>query len=229
MLNFRIEKRYLERNKNIIVGMDEAGRGPLAGPVAVGAVLITPRFFGRIKIEDEEWRWIDDSKKINASRRVLLYKYLNKNFRVSCGMASAKYIDKYGLGKAINKAAREAIRRLKIKPDLILLDGNRCFIFNKTFKQRSVKKGDRRLFSVACASIIAKVARDEFMERIDKKWPQYNFKKHKGYGTKEHFKNIFQHGPCPLHRLTFAPLKYLGWRKSSFAKKHGSAGEKISN
>lgn len=223
MLNFRIEKRLKIRSGKIILGMDEAGRGPIAGPVAVGAVLVDANIFNHIREGDVWWRKINDSKKLAPPEREKLYQFINKNVPCGVGMVSAKYIDRYGINKAIKRAATLALKTLKVEPGIILQDGNRKFLKIKNCSQRTITKGDGRLWSIACASIVAKVSRDHYMNKISRRYPKYNFDKHKGYGTKLHFSLLEKYGPCRLHRFSFAPLRNRGSQKSSWPYRRGNA------
>lgn len=222
MLNFRIEKHLCLKSGKFIVGMDEAGRGPIAGPVAVGAVLIDKDFIKIFSQKNTWWRKINDSKKIIPAEREKLFKYISQNIPFGVGMASAKYIDRYGISKAIEKAAKSALKSLKIKPEIILQDGNRKFIQLKKCSQRMIVKGDGLLWSIACASIVAKVTRDNFMKKAGRHYPKYYFNRHKGYGTKLHISCLEQFGPCPIHRFSFAPLRNREFRKSFLQGKPGS-------
>jgi ribonuclease HII len=214
MLNFRIEKRLCLKTDKIIVGMDEAGRGPIAGPVAVGAVLVDISFLKNIRKHDTWWRRINDSKKLAPVEREKLFKFIGNNLPFGVGMVSASYIDRWGIKKATERAAKLALLALKIKPEIILQDGNRKFLKQKQCSQRLVVKGDGLLWSIACASIVAKVTRDNYMKKTGRRFPKYHFDKHKGYGTKLHISCLAQFGPCPIHRLSFAPLKSHEFQKS---------------
>ena len=223
MLNFRIEKRLLLNTGKKIVGMDEAGRGPLAGPIAVGAVLLDFEFYNKIRKEDNWWKRINDSKKLLPEQREKIFEYIQKYIAFSVGMVSEKYIDRFGLTKATKNAAQKALKKLGVKPEILLVDGNRKFLDLEKCSERFIIDGDAKLFSIACASIAAKVPRDRYMIKTGKKWPVYLFHKHKGYGTKIHLNLIEKYGPCPLHRMSFAPLKNHGFRKSSSQSKRGNA------
>jgi len=214
MLNFRIEKRLKQRSDKSIVGMDEAGRGPIAGPVAVGAVLVDNNFLKNVRKHNTWWRRINDSKKLAPVEREKLFKFITKNIPFGLGMVSAKYIDRFGIKKATEKAARKALLGLTIRPALILQDGNRKFLNQKKCSLRLITKGDGLLWSIACASIVAKVARDNYMRQIARRFPRYHFDKHKGYGTKLHLSCLTQFGPCSLHRFSFAPLRNREFQKS---------------
>jgi len=195
--------------------MDEAGRGPIAGPVAVGAVLVNTPFLKRLSQKRLWWHKINDSKKLSPQERDWLYRRIAKELPWGVGMASAKYIDRHGIKKAIKKAARLAVRNLGVKPEIVLQDGNQSFLKIKNCSHRIIIQGDNRLWSIACASILAKVTRDRFMGKIARRYPKYNFQKHKGYGTRSHVSLLKKHGPCCHHRYSFAPLKNRARQKSS--------------
>lgn len=219
MLNFRIEKRLAISTGKKVIGLDEAGRGPLAGPIAVGAVLLEIDFYKKIRKKDTWWRKINDSKKILPNQREKIFQKIVEYIPYGIGMASEKYIDRYGLTRATKLAAQKALKQLGVKPEILLVDGNRKFLCLRKCSERFVINGDAKLFSIACASIVAKVLRDRYMINCSKKWPVYLFQKHKGYGTKNHLELIRKHGPCPLHRMSFAPLKNREFQKSSFPSK----------
>jgi len=190
----------------LTAGIDEAGRGPLAGPV-VAAAVIFPK--GK-KIPEA----ITDSKKLSEAKREELYEIIIREFIYGVGIVSEKEIDKINILQASFLAMRRAIRGVKIAPDYIILDGK--FKIPKLDKpQTAIISGDAKVFCVAAASIIAKVSRDYLMDEFAKKYPQYDFAKHKGYGTKLHFSKINEHGPCPIHRFSFAPIKEMVIKKST--------------
>ncbi|MFA5169639.1 MAG: ribonuclease HII [Candidatus Paceibacterota bacterium] len=197
------EKKLWKKGYKYVVGIDEAGRGPLAGPVAAGAVLILEKDFKEAK----KIKSVKDSKKLKEGKRKEVYLNLVKNKKVKwgIGMVSEKTIDRINILEATKLAMIKAVKNLekknKIKIDFLLLDGR--MKLDLKVNQKSIVKGDDKVFSISAASIIAKVRRDELMERYDKKYPQYNFKKHKGYGTKEHLEKIKKNGACKIHRKSF--------------------------
>jgi ribonuclease HII len=203
------EKRLWKKGYRHVVGIDEAGRGPLAGPVAAGAILILEKDFKEVKRIKAR-----DSKKLKEKQRKGVYLELIKNKKVKwgIGMASEKIIDRINILEATKLAMIKAVRDLekknKIKADFLILDGK--MKLDLKIDQESIVKGDDKVFSISAASIIAKVKRDELMEKYDKKYPQYNFKKHKGYGTKEHLERMGKYGACKIHRKTFAPVSRAG-------------------
>lgn len=187
---------------NIICGVDEAGRGPLAGPVYACAIIMKDDF-----IIPE----VNDSKKLTEKKREALYdKILENALDYSVAFVSEEEIDNINILNATMKAMEMAIAGLKIKPDLALIDGNQ----NRgiTFNNQTVIKGDAQSYNIAAASIIAKVERDRFIIKMDEIYPEYGFKKHKGYGTKEHMEALRKYGPCKIHRKSF--LKKLWQIKS---------------
>lgn len=191
------ENLYSEGN-NLICGVDEAGRGPLAGPVAVGAVVMK---------KDSMLEWINDSKKVTEKRREILYdRIIEDSLAWSVRLISEKDIDELNILNATKKgvtlAIKDIIEQLKTKPDIIILDALREIdTFNIPYQ--SIIKGDANCYSISCASILAKITRDRLMKEYDEKYPEYGFAKHKGYGTKMHIDAIKQYGPTEIHRKTF--------------------------
>lgn len=188
-----------------IVGIDEAGRGPLAGPLAVAAVgaeiknknLPAVRHGEKIKI----LTGIKDSKKLNAKQKGKWQKIINKNFEAHYVFISHKTIDKIGIGKSLKLGVKKVLNKFSQKPYLVLLDGS--LSAPKKYKQKTIIKGDEKIPFISAASIIAKTARDKKMISLHKKYPRYGFDAHKGYGTKKHFGKIIQRGLCGIHRKTF--------------------------
>ena len=188
------EKKLYEDGVKYIAGIDEAGRGPLAGPVVIGCVIMKPESF----IE-----YVNDSKKVSETKREMLYeKITNEAIAWSTGIVDEKEIDELNILNATKKALTEAIDKLEVKPDVILVDALDK-IDTKGIKYISVIKGDAKIYSISAASIIAKVTRDRIMKEYDEVYPQYGFAGHKGYGTAKHIQAIKEHGICPLHRKTF--------------------------
>lgn len=203
MLDLKNEKKIFDLNYQTVAGIDEAGRGPLAGPVVAACVVIDSSF----KIDCDELKLIADSKKLSAKKREMLFKIIKeKSLAVEIGVVNNKEIDKINILQASFLAMRKAINSLEKKPNYLLVDGH-FNVPSLNINQSAIVKGDSYVFSIAAASIIAKVSRDWLMCQYDLKYPIYNFKKHKGYGTKEHLKRIKEFGPCPIHRLSFAPFK----------------------
>ncbi|HHV61881.1 MAG TPA: ribonuclease HII [Firmicutes bacterium] len=177
-----------------VAGVDEAGRGPLAGPVVAAAVIL-PRGI--------EIPYLNDSKKLSPKRREALYEIIEGSaVAVGVGIVSHDIIDRINILQATFLAMREAIRKLSVRPDYILVDGRD--IPGCTLPQKGIVGGDGRCSCIAAASIIAKVTRDRIMIDLDKRYPQYGFARHKGYGTKEHIDALRAYGPCPFHRMSFS-------------------------
>lgn len=188
------ENKLYSEGLKYIAGIDEAGRGPLAGPVVVGIAIMKPNSF----IEG-----VNDSKKISEKKRELLYEQItNEAIDWSVGIVDQNEIDEINILNATKKALHMAITNLKIKPDRILVDAlehiDTCGI-----PYTSIIKGDAKVYSISAASIIAKVTRDRMMKEYDEIYPEYGFAGHKGYGTAKHIQAIKAYGPCPLHRKTF--------------------------
>lgn len=190
---FEYEEKYRSLGYSLIAGVDEAGRGPLAGAVYAAAVI----FDEGVHIEG-----INDSKKLTAKKRDELYDEIIAKARAySIFSVDEKTIDKINILEATFKAFQGAISGLNPSPDFVLIDGNRAKGID--IPHETVVKGDSLSFSIASASILAKVARDRYIEEADKLYPEYGFALHKGYGTKAHLEAIKKYGPCPIHRLTF--------------------------
>ena len=185
-------EKYNEGYK-IICGVDEAGRGPLAGPVYAAAVVLE---------KDQTIDGVNDSKKLSEKKRELLFdKIINECKDYSIGTASEKEIDELNILQATFLAMKRAVEGLSVKPDCALVDGNQ--IPNLDCDVTTVVKGDGKSESIAAASILAKVSRDRYMLEMAEKYPQYGFEKHKGYGTKLHYEMIEKYGICEIHRKTF--------------------------
>jgi len=202
MLNLLEEKKIFDRGFEIIGGIDEAGRGPLAGPVVAACVIIRANFSINNELSE-----VNDSKKLTAKKRELLFDLIKKHFiEVGVGVSDHKTIDRINILQATFLAMKKAISSLKNKPNFLMIDGS-IKIPNCSTPQEVFVRGDQRIFSIAAASIIAKVTRDRLMVEFDKLYPKYGFLKHKGYGTKEHLDKLKQYGPCPIHRLSFNRVK----------------------
>jgi ribonuclease HII len=198
MAHFRIERRYLREGRWPIAGIDEAGRGPLAGPVAVAAVILNP---------DNLPRGLDDSKALSESDRERLYEQIMKKaLAVSVALASAREIDRINIRQATLTAMSRAATSLSLAPVHVLVDG-KDVPKGLPCGGEAIVKGDATSFSIAAASIIAKVTRDRLMARLAIRYPAYGFESHAGYGTKAHLAAIAAHGPCPYHRFSFSPMK----------------------
>ena len=195
-------REFDETYEGTVLGVDEAGRGPLAGAVVAGAVII-PEYFSEL---DE----INDSKKLTEKKREKLFEIIMEKCIVGIGISDEKEIDEINILNATFSAMRKAINQVsgKAKFDVVLVDGNHK-IKGYMGKQEEVIKGDAKSLSIAAASIVAKVTRDRMMLEVDKEFPEYNFAKHKGYGTKLHREILLEKGPCKYHRKSFLK-KILG-------------------
>ena len=202
MVDYSIENEYGEKGFNIICGVDEAGRGPLAGPVYAAAVILS---------SDCVIEGLNDSKKLTKKKREALFDEI-KEKALAYGIASAdeKEIDEINILNATFLAMKRAIDSLSVKPDLALIDGNQKP--HTDIEEVTVIKGDAKSMSIAAASVLAKVSRDRYMLEMAEKYPQYEFARHKGYGTKLHYEKIAQYGVCDIHRRTFLK-KILGEQK----------------
>ena len=179
---------------NYICGIDEAGRGPLAGPVVVGAVIMP---------KDSFIEGVNDSKKVSEKKREKLYDLITEEaIAYSVGIIDHNKIDEINILNATKLGLKNAIEGLKLRPDLILVDALNNMDTNG-IPYKSIIKGDAKVYSIACASIIAKVTRDRIMRQWDEVYPQYGFERHKGYGTAAHIAAIKENGPCIIHRKTF--------------------------
>lgn len=194
MPDYEFEKAAVNSGFSCICGVDEAGRGPLAGPVCAAAVILP---------EGAVIEGLDDSKKLTEKKREKLYDIIKETaVAYSVAYGTLEEIETVNILEATYLAMNRAIEGLNVKPDFALIDGNRVPRGIK-IPCETIVKGDSRSMSVAAASVLAKVTRDRLMLEYDKKYPKYNFKKHKGYGTKEHTELIKQYGPCEIHRLSF--------------------------
>jgi len=191
---FIFDKKFIKRY-GIIAGMDEAGRGPLAGPV-VTAIVISRNIP----------KGVNDSKKLTQQKREELFQKITTNCDYAIGISSVEEIDTYNILGATKISLRRALSNLKLKPQHIIIDGKYIDIFHNS---ECIIEGDSKSSSIASASIIAKVYRDNLMKMIHEIYPQYNFQKNKGYGTREHMKALENYGPTPLHRLTYKPVKKM--------------------
>ncbi|MEW6009325.1 MAG: ribonuclease HII [Candidatus Omnitrophota bacterium] len=189
------EKRAKKAGFDCIVGIDEVGRGPLAGPVVSCAV--------RLKKFNFKNR-IDDSKKLPALKRTKAFLELSQACDFGVGIVNEKVIDHINIREATKLSMRRAIENLGIKPDYLLIDGN--MDLGVDIPSKKIVGGDGKSISIAAASIIAKVIRDRIMTMYDKVYPNYGFKIHKGYATLKHVKALKKFGPCPIHRLSFQPV-----------------------
>lgn len=195
---WKFEHQCYDEGFEIVCGVDEAGRGPLAGPVCAAAVIL-PR--------DLEIEGLNDSKKLSDKRRRALFEQITAQ-AVSYGIAFAteQEIDEINILQATFLAMRRAMERLTVRPSIALIDGNRETDFG--LPVRTIVKGDSLSADIAAASILAKVTRDDFMMQQAELYPQYGFDVHKGYGTRAHYNALRKYGPCPIHRRTFLKKLY---------------------
>ncbi len=186
------EKEFLKKGYTLIGGVDEVGRGPLAGPVVCASVIMPL---------DDIIEGVDDSKKLSKKKRELLYdKIIEKAISYSIKQVEPSVIDEINILNATKQCMKNAIETLSIKPSVVLIDAVKLDLNVETF---SIIKGDLKSYTIGCASIIAKVYRDRLMEEYSKIYPEYGFEKHSGYGTKQHITAIKEIGACPIHRKTF--------------------------
>ena len=195
---WEIEMSYFDRGVKMICGVDEAGRGPLAGPVCAAAVILPP---------NAEIPGLNDSKKLSDKKRRELYPII-KEQAIAYGIAFADHreIDEINILQATYLAMERAINQLSVRPELALIDGNRAKDFGVPVE--TVVHGDSLSASIAAASILAKVTRDDYMLKMAEEYPGYDFEIHKGYGTKAHYAALSKIGPCPIHRMTFLKKFY---------------------
>ena len=190
----KIDKQYYDMNMKYVCGIDEAGRGPLAGPVVVASVIMKP---------DSMIEGVNDSKKISEKKREKLYELItNEAISYGVGIITQEEIDDINILQATKKGLTNSLNSMDIKPDMILVDALKG-IDTLGIPYLSIIKGDATSYSIAAASIIAKVTRDRIMREWDKVYPEYGFATHKGYGTAKHIEAISQYGLCPLHRRSF--------------------------
>lgn len=196
------ENNLKAKGYKYIAGVDEAGRGPLAGPVYAAAVILP---------DNCDIEGINDSKKLTEKKREKLYdEIIEKAVAWSVSAVDEKVIDEINILNATHLAMNNAVNSLQIKPDYVIIDGNS--IKNMTLPHETVVKGDAKCFSIAAASILAKVSRDRYITQLAEQYPEYGFEKHKGYGTKAHYAALEEYGITPIHRKTFLK-KLLGDNK----------------
>lgn len=194
LLTMELEERARVDGFCAVCGIDEAGRGPLAGPVVAAAVILAP---------GTQLPGVNDSKKLTEKKREELFDYVRENaVAYGIGTADEREIDEINILQATYLAMTRAVQNLNVKADYALIDGNRIPP-QLDIPAEYVIKGDGKVLSIAAASILAKVTRDRYMREMAKQYPEYGFEKHKGYGTKAHYQAIAEHGICPLHRRTF--------------------------
>jgi Ribonuclease HII len=199
-VNLKTERTLWAQNIEHIAGVDEAGRGPLAGPVVAAAVIFPKEF-----IMDG----VDDSKKLSARKREELFIMISQQaMSIGVGIIDHKVIDRINILQATHVAMRRALENLSVKPDYVLVDGNS--FKHDTLRFQNIIGGDAKSFTIAAASIIAKVTRDRLMCELDTCFPQYGFARHKGYGTPQHIEAIRTYGICEIHRRSFHPAALQG-------------------
>ncbi len=201
MPDLSLESGLHRRGIQFVAGVDEAGRGPLAGPVVAAAVILPPDLTGA-----EPWlQYLDDSKKLSHARRERAVEIVQQHaVAVGVGMVGPEDIDAMGIGRAALAAMLRAVGQLPIEPGHLLLDY--IYVRDCPFTYDTIVKGDSRSYSIAAASNVAKVARDKLMVEAGETYPGYNFARHKGYPTKAHVQSLRELGPCPIHRRSFAPV-----------------------
>ena len=194
----KMDEEIKARGFRRVVGVDEAGRGPLAGPVVACAVMIKTSFF---------ISRIDDSKVLSSTLREAACSEILEKAEVGVGIVDWDVIDRVNILRATQRAMKEALARLSPLPDFALIDGN--MRFNLPCEYCSVIRGEKKSLAIACASIVAKVTRDGIMDYYDTCYPEYGFARHKGYPTREHKEALRKYGPSPIHRKTFKPVRNL--------------------
>lgn len=200
--SFAEEKSLRQQGYAIIAGIDEVGRGALMGPVVAAAVILPDNLRARWKGR------VRDSKQLCMAERECLYEYIRERaVSVGIGMSSNEIIDTIGITKATRLAMTAAVQQLEPEPEYLLIDFVR--LTEVDLPQKGIVNGDCLCFSIACASIIAKVTRDRMVVDMDGEYPGYGFARHKGYGTREHIESLRMNGPCPLHRRSFRPVREL--------------------
>jgi len=195
---YEYENKLYASGIKYIAGVDEAGRGPLAGPVVAAAVILK---------KDAKLKYVNDSKQLSEKQRDMALKEIKENaLSISIAIGSVEEIDLINIYRATREAMQSAIAKLSIKPDFLLIDAMPMEI---DIPAESIIKGDTLSVSIAAASIVAKTTRDAYMMEMDKLFPEYKFKNHKGYGTKEHLEAIATYGPTPIHRKSYEPIKSM--------------------
>jgi ribonuclease HII len=199
------ERCYWQQGKQRVAGVDEAGRGPLAGPVVAAAVIIDPTLAEQE--ECERFAGLTDSKKLTAASRVRFYDLLLQlpGIEVGIGQSDNAEIDEINILQATYRAMARAIEALEALPDIAIVDGNP--VQGLPCESEAIIKGDASSLSIAAASVVAKVVRDRCMQEYDEQYPGYGFATHKGYGTSAHIQALYEHGPSPIHRSSFRPVR----------------------
>lgn len=202
---FRYEREFLQRGCTIIAGVDEAGRGPLAGPVVAAAVIFPGQWIAN-GLPRALWG-LNDSKQLTSEERAIFFARLTSfpEVRYAIAWSDNALIDEINILQATFRAMSDALAQLEHAPLHVLVDGNQ--ICSARWPMTPIIDGDAKSYSIAAASVLTKVTRDRMMIEFDRQWPQYGFAEHKGYGTERHLAALLAHGPCPLHRKSFAPIK----------------------
>jgi len=200
------ERKLWQKGLNHVAGVDEAGRGPLAGPVVAAAVVL-PNRWAESGSFDERLRDLNDSKLLTARQREGFFAIITSHpeIRYAVARVDVETIDRVNILQATHRAMNDALAQLQPEPQHVLVDGRP--VKSLRFPQTALVRGDARSYPIAAASVLAKVTRDRLMFEYDRQWPAYGFARHKGYGTPQHLAALAQHGPCPIHRRSFAPLK----------------------
>lgn len=198
----------LLKDYKLIVGIDEVGRAPLAGPVVSAAVILNPNKIGRYRSKTKWWEEVRDSKMLSEKKREDLVGFIKENsLDFGIGEASEREIDEFNIHHASLISMKRAIANLKFLPDMVLIDGKFTIDDLKFTNQKAIVDGDAHILSIAAASIIAKVYRDDLMKQYSSQYDAYGFEKHKGYDTSLHRKGLFGFGPCEIHRMSFETVK----------------------
>lgn len=214
---FILEKDFTDRGYTHVIGTDEVGRGPLCGPVLACAAMFKDKNFEIPTELQQKFELIRDSKKLSEKQREEIFDFIGEHFYIGIGLCDHETIDRINILEASFLSMKKAIQELKrnmkdevwgdIEPKyIVLVDGNKQ-IPNLSMEQYAVIGGDKLVKSISAASIVAKVTRDRLMKEMAVKYPQYGFEKHMGYGTKVHLEALLKHGPCEIHRKSFAPVK----------------------
>lgn len=215
--DFELEKKLLAEGYAFAIGTDEAGRGPLCGPVVAAAAIYRDSTFEIPEEKIKEMEYVRDSKMLSHKKREEIFDFIHENFYVGIGLCDHKTVDEINILEASFLAMKKAMTDLKTKfhhelpnfdNNIILVDGNKK-IPNLSLYQKPIVGGDRIVKSISAASIVAKVTRDRLMLEMHAKYPEYGFDKHKGYGTKLHMEMLEKYGPCEIHRKSFAPVARL--------------------
>jgi ribonuclease HII len=201
------ERELWQQGLSCVAGVDEAGRGPLAGPVVAAAVVLPPRWLAAGL--DERLRDLNDSKQLTERQREDYFALLTSHAEIRFAIARVEpdWIDRINILQATHRAMNQALAQLSPPPEHVLVDGRP--VRTMRFPQTALVKGDARSYSIAAASVLAKVTRDRIMVELDRQWPGYGFAAHKGYGTPAHLAALAEQGPCPVHRRSFAPVRTM--------------------